>query len=75
MDQQPTGKSRKNAPWLKNVVALNQDNKEVADYLMDAADFWIKEADIDGLKIVAADKASDTFLHAFAKHVKKTNPN
>lgn len=64
----------KRAPRLDNTAVLNQDNHEAAAYLMASADFWIDQADIDGLKIVDADQTSPSFLADFAKHVKKTKP-
>ncbi|MFD2208470.1 alpha-amylase family glycosyl hydrolase [Virgibacillus halophilus] len=64
----------KKAPWLENTVVINQDNPDAAAYLMASADFWIDQAGIDGLKIVAADQASHRFLHAFTDHVKQTKP-
>lgn len=57
--------------WLENVAELNQDNPEVADFLTDAAEFWMEETDIDGFKLHAADQASDAFLQQFTDKIKE----
>lgn len=38
-----------------DLVKLNLDNSQVSDHLIDAVKFWIKEFDIDGLRLDAAD--------------------
>jgi len=58
-------------PWLENVVPLNQENPEVNKYLMDVADFWLDETDIDGYKLHAADQASPSFLKKLTEHIKE----
>lgn len=61
--------------WLDQVEVLNQDNKEVENYLTDVATFWMDEVDIDGFKINDADRASESFLENFTKQVKAKNPD
>lgn len=61
--------------WLENVFVLNQENPEVKQYLFDAADFWIKETDIDGFKLHAADETDKTFLQEFSERIKEENPD
>lgn len=61
--------------WLENVAVLNQDNPEVAEFLTDAATFWMEETDIDGFKLHAADQASDAFLEQFSGKIKEEDPN
>lgn len=56
--------------WLEGTVALNQDEPEVEAYLFDVADYWLDKTDIDGIKIHAADQASNEFLKKFTKHIK-----
>src|SRR5699024_5141381 len=60
-------------PWLEKVVTLNQNNGEVENYLMDVADYWMEEANIDGFKLHAADQASPDFLNTLTNHIKEVN--
>ena len=61
------------AEWANGAVALNQDNPEVREFLMEAATFWIEETDIDGFKLHAVDQASLDFLEEFTTQIKKQN--
>src|SRR5690625_4673178 len=61
--------------WLDEVYVFDQTNEEVQDYLLDVAMFWMNEADIDGFKLHAADKANPSFLEKLASEIKKKNPN
>lgn len=63
------------APWLENVVMLNQNNPEVQTYLLSAADYWIEETGIDGYKLYAADQTSPKFLQTLTAHLKKQRPD
>ncbi|SET14398.1 alpha-amylase [Oceanobacillus limi] len=67
----PTGANT----WEDNVVRLNQEHPEVEALLMDVADYWIEEANIDGLKLHAADQSSPAFLDTFTTHIKTNNPD
>ncbi|WP_313800611.1 alpha-amylase family glycosyl hydrolase [Cytobacillus sp.] len=49
---------------------LNQDNQEVKNYLIDAAKWWIKEANIDGYYLGNADLVSESFIEEFVKEIK-----
>src|SRR5699024_1924660 len=44
---------------------------EVASYIVEVADFWMDEVDIDGFVLHAADQASPEFLDQFTTHVKE----
>lgn len=61
--------------WLENTALFNQSNPEVASYLIDAANYWLEETEIDGIKLHAADQADPDFLKTFVTHVKDENPN
>lgn len=61
--------------WLNDVVALNQDNPEVAAFIQDAAMFWMDETDIDGFRLQAVDQASPDFLADLTKSIKDKNPD
>lgn len=61
--------------WLDETVMLNQDHPEVEAYLIDVAEFWMTETDIDGFKLHAADQASKQFIENLTAHIKKINPD
>jgi glycosidase len=46
------------------LVKLNQRNPEVKDYICDTIRFWVKEFDIDGLRLDAADVLDFDFMKA-----------
>lgn len=45
-----------------DIVKLNLKNKEVQDYLLEAAKFWIGEFDVDGLRLDVAGYLNRKFL-------------
>jgi cyclomaltodextrinase / maltogenic alpha-amylase / neopullulanase len=49
-----------------DLVKLNVDNPEVRDHLFRAASSWIREYDIDGLRLDAADHLNKAFMHDLA---------
>lgn len=61
--------------WLEDVVVLNQENEEVEKYLIDVAEFWMTETDIDGFKLHAADQSSPMFLEKLTAVIKKVDPD
>ncbi len=61
--------------WLENVDVFDQSKTEVQDYLLDVAEFWMDETDIDGFKLHAADQASPEFLERLTKQIKESDPN
>jgi glycosidase/ribosomal protein S18 acetylase RimI-like enzyme len=55
------------------LVKLNLWNPEVRDYLFSAAEFWIREWGIDGLRFDAADCLTNDFIkamHSFTRNIK-----
>lgn len=61
--------------WLDNVVNLNHENEEVVNYLIDAAEFWMEETEIDGFKLHHADLASESFLEQFTTKINDIDSN
>src|SRR5699024_1074657 len=57
--------------WLRNVSVLDQTNPDVQDYLLDVADFWMTETDIDGYTLHAADQSAKGFIEKLANQVKE----
>lgn len=45
------------------LVKLNQRNPEVKEHIFDAIRFWVKEFDIDGIRLDAADVLDHGFMH------------
>lgn len=58
--------------WIYGLPDLAQENPEVENYLLDAAEWWIKETDIDGYLLDAVKHVPLTFWEKLAKRVKET---
>ncbi|MEF2966384.1 alpha-glycosidase [Paenibacillus sp. M1] len=54
---------------------LNTDNPEVKEYLLNVAEFWIKEVGIDGWRLDVADEVDHRFWREFRNTVKTANPD
>jgi glycosidase len=54
-----------------DLVKLNGHNREVRDHLFGAVEFWIKEFDIDGLRLDAADLLLPDFMDELSSRCKK----
>lgn len=53
---------------------LNTENLEVREYLLDVAQYWIKEVGIDGWRLDVCDEVDHSFWRDFRKAVKEVNP-
>lgn len=51
-----------------DLVKLNTDNPAVRQYLFDAITFWVREFDIDGLRLDTAAHLDPDFIRALAAH-------
>ena len=76
------GRSGMNDPfWYENwhgawdLVKLNLWNPAVTDYLMDAVKMWIREFDIDGLRLDAADCVQKEFFKRLRCETKAMKPD
>lgn len=49
---------------------LNLQNKETADFVIDAASYWIKECDIDGWRLDVGDEINHAFWKRFRREIK-----
>ncbi len=58
-----------------DLVKLNLWNNKVTDYLLEAVGYWIKEFDIDGLRLDAADKVEIEFFKKLRKYVDARKSN
>ncbi|MDR1540547.1 MAG: glycoside hydrolase family 13 protein [Clostridiales bacterium] len=54
---------------------FNTSNKEVQEYLLGIATFWIKEYDIDGWRLDVSDELSHDFWRKFRFAVKEAKPD
>ncbi|MBN2617915.1 MAG: hypothetical protein JXR64_06345 [Spirochaetales bacterium] len=53
-----------------NLPAFNLQNEEVLNYLMGVVDFWVKEFDLDGIRLDVADVLDFGFMKRLSSHVK-----
>lgn len=56
------------------MVKFNQRNPEVSDYLCDVIRFWVKEFDIDGLRLDAADVLDFDFMKKLRQLANEVKP-
>lgn len=54
---------------------LRTSNKEVQDYLLDVAKYWIKETNIDGWRLDVSNEIDHMFWKAFRKEIKELKPD
>lgn len=60
---------------IKELPKLNLQNRETRDYIIGNALYWVKEFDIDGLRLDHALGPSDEFWKEFSSKIKKTKQN
>ncbi|WP_025692910.1 alpha-glycosidase [Paenibacillus zanthoxyli] len=61
--------------FFEAMPKFNTANPEVKSYLLDVAEYWIKEVKLDGWRLDVADEIDHHFWHDFRKVVKKANPD
>ncbi len=57
------------------LARLNQKNPEVRDYIADVIRFWVKEFDIDGLRLDAADVLDFEFMQMLSGVASEVKPD
>ena len=57
------------------LVKLNQRNPEVRDYICDVIRFWVKEFDVDGIRLDAADVLDFDFMKALRATANEVKPD
>ena len=57
------------------LVKLNQKNPQVKEYICDIIRYWIKEFDIDGIRLDAADVMDFDYMKAFRKVTEEAKPD
>lgn len=55
--------------FTSSMPKLNTNNKEVCDYLLGVVEYWVKNFDIDGLRLDVANEVS----HSFCKELRKVS--
>jgi cyclomaltodextrinase len=60
--------------FFGNMPKLNTANPKVKHYLMDVAEYWIREVGIDGWRLDVANEVDHHFWRDFRKVVKAANP-
>lgn len=59
-----------------NLLAkLNQHNQAVKDYICDVIRFWVKEFDIDGIRLDAADVLDFSYMQALRRTANEVKPD
>ena len=56
------------------LVKLNQHNPAVKDYICDVVRFWVKEFDVDGIRLDAADVLDFDFMKALRQVANEVKP-
>lgn len=60
--------------FFANMPKFNTSNPEVKEYLLDVAEYWIKEIKLDGWRLDVANEIDSHFWRDFRKVVKNANP-
>lgn len=60
--------------FFQHMPKFNTANPEVRRYLLDVAEYWIKEVDIDGWRLDVANEIDHQFWRDFRKVVKTAKP-
>jgi glycosidase len=61
--------------FFGNMPKFNTANPEVKAYLLDVAEYWIKEIKLDGWRLDVANEIDHHFWRDFRQVVKKANPD
>lgn len=59
---------------ISTMPKFNTNNPEVVQYLLNVAEYWVKEVGIDGWRLDVCDEVDHAFWREFRKTVKKANP-
>ncbi len=61
--------------FYEDMPKLNTANEAVKDYLLNVAEFWIRECDIDGWRLDVANEVDHAFWQEFRSRVKAIKPD
>lgn len=68
---QPNGLNYDTFAFAKNMPKLNTENKEVMDYFLEVARYWVKEFDIDGWRLDVSNEVDHVFWRHFRNAVRE----
>ncbi|MDO4466226.1 MAG: alpha-amylase family glycosyl hydrolase [Bacillota bacterium] len=57
------------------LVKLNQNNQEVKNYICDVIRYWVKEFDVDGIRLDAADVLDFNYMKELRKTANEVKPD
>ncbi|MBW7455836.1 alpha-glycosidase [Paenibacillus sepulcri] len=61
--------------FFEHMPKLNTANRDVKRYLLDVAEYWIRETDIDGWRLDVANEVDHHFWREFRQRVKAVKPD
>ncbi|SDK47821.1 alpha-glycosidase [Sediminibacillus albus] len=61
--------------FVASMPKLDTTNKEVKEYLLNAAKYWVEEFDIDGWRLDVANEVDHSFWREFRRVVKAVKPD
>ncbi len=59
------------APWGDGAVMLDQSKAEVRSHIIEAAQYWMQETELDGFKLHAADQMDADFLKELTRTIEQ----
>lgn len=62
------------ANHVRSMPKLRTENLQVRDYLLDVAEYWVKEVGIDGWRLDVANEVDHAFWRDFRDRVRAANP-
>ncbi|PGS51016.1 alpha-amylase family glycosyl hydrolase [Bacillus sp. AFS041924] len=71
----PENSTSSEEKWINGLPDFNLENKEVANYLVETAKYWMNQADFDGYNLQEVNNVPVSFWESFNKEIKKKNPN
>ncbi|WP_020619587.1 alpha-glycosidase [Paenibacillus daejeonensis] len=61
--------------YERDLPKLNMANRELANYLLEVAEYWLKTTDIDGFRLDVANEVDHHFWRRFRERVKAIKPD
>ncbi len=71
----PENSTSSEKKWINGLPDFNQENNEVANYLIETAKYWMDQANFDGYNLQEVNNVPVSFWESFNKEIKKKNPN
>ncbi|WP_088066494.1 alpha-amylase family glycosyl hydrolase [Gottfriedia luciferensis] len=71
----PSNSTSSEKKWINGLPDFNQDNSEVANYLIETGKYWMDQAKFDGYNLQEVNNVPVSFWKSFNQEIKKKNPN